>query len=80
MACMLTRAELLINLCYEIPCKRSLSRHISGVHDRTSFKCDHCQKLFTLKASLKKHYDTVHEGIKPFDCKFCDEKFAVKLN
>ena len=26
--------------------------------------------------NLKKHIGTVHEGIKPFECSICDDKFA----
>ena len=31
---------------------------------------------FANKQILKKHVETVHEGIKPFECSICDVKFA----
>ena len=32
---------------------------------------------FANKQNLKKHIETVHEGIKPFKCSICDVKFAI---
>ena len=37
------------------------------VHEgKTSFKCDICDKVFSLKGNLKKHTDSAHEGKKLF--------------
>ena len=35
---------------------------------------------FANKQNLKKHIETVHEGIKPFKCSICDVKFANNYN
>ena len=35
---------------------------------------------FANKQILKKHVETVHEGIKPFECSICDVKFANNYN
>ena len=35
---------------------------------------------FANKQNLKKHIETVHEGIKPFKCSICDVKFAINYN
>ena len=35
---------------------------------------------FANQQKLKKHVDTVHEGIKPFECSICDVKFANNYN
>ena len=35
---------------------------------------------FTNKQNLKKHVESVHEGIKPFKCSICDVEFANKQN
>ena len=35
---------------------------------------------FANKQNLKKHIETVHEGIKPFKCSVCDVKFGNNYN
>ena len=35
---------------------------------------------FANQQKLKKHVDTVHEGIKPFECSVCDVKFGNNYN
>ena len=35
---------------------------------------------FANQQKLKKHVDTVHEGIKPFECSICVVKFANNYN
>ena len=41
---------------------------MASVHERKNSNV----KFVTKKNSLKKHVASVHEGIKPFKCKFCD--------
>ena len=41
------------------------------------FKCSVCDVKFANKQNLKKHIETVHEGINPFNC---DVKFAKNYN
>ena len=36
--------------------------------------------MFVNKQNLKKHIETVHEGIKPFKCSICDVEFARNYN
>ena len=45
---------------------------------KTSFKCDICDKVFSLKGNLKKHTDSAHEGKKPFKCNICTSSFSEK--
>ena len=33
---------------------------------------------FQVKSNLTYHIKTVHEGIKPFKCEYCDKKFGKK--
>ena len=37
--------------------------------------CNHC---FLESDTLKKHVLTIHEGVKPFKCKICEDRFADK--
>ena len=38
-------------------------------------KCRICDKKF-VQSKLKRHVQTVHEGIKHHQCQFCDKKFG----
>ena len=54
-------------------CSRS---ECKKVHEREKlFHCQVCDKYFTLRASLTRHNNEVHEE-KPFDCKKCDKFFT----
>ena len=36
------------------------------------FACDNCDKKITEKKSLLLHKTTIHEGIKPYKCDYCE--------
>ena len=55
-------------VCTESKCKK--------VHKKKKqFHCKQCDKYFTLKASLTRHNNEVHEE-KPFDCKKCGRSYT----
>ena len=43
-----------------------------------SSTCTICGKILCDKFSLKKHVDTVHLTIRPFECFFCQKRFIIK--
>ena len=43
-----------------------------------SFKCEHCDKMFTANRNLKRHIYIVHEGHKDFQCAVCYQFFGFK--
>ena len=43
-------------------------------------KCNQCQKHFTTKANLTKHYKAVHQAIRNHKCKECEKLFTCKSN
>ena len=43
----------------------------------TAFPCQHCSKVFSSNANLKKHTMT-HTGEKPYLCEFCNKRFRLK--
>lgn len=43
------------------------------------FVCPECNKAFTLKGNLKKHY-LIHTGEKPFRCSVCLRAFRQKIS
>lgn len=51
-----------------------------------SGKCAVCKKVFTasqqgdLKKNIKRHNDTVHLKMKPYQCPFCSKKCSRKDN
>ncbi|SMN22864.1 similar to Saccharomyces cerevisiae YPR186C PZF1 Transcription factor IIIA (TFIIIA) [Maudiozyma saulgeensis] len=59
----------------------SKSASISTSSSRAkTFFCDHkdCDKAFTRPSLLTEHQQSVHLGLKPFDCNQCDKSFARK--
>ena len=51
-----------------------------GKENPKKFKCNTCNFSTANKGTLKKHIETVHEGIKPFKCDICDYECALKGN
>lgn len=43
------------------------------------FQCDHCQKMFSSKASLRRHM-YAHLQLEPHRCKKCSKKFRYKMH
>ena len=53
--------------------KSNMAVHIRAIHNEQSFKCPLCGYNFK---SLEKHISSVHDGIKPFKCDICQNRFA----
>lgn len=43
------------------------------------FQCDYCQKMFSSKASLRRHM-YIHLNLQPHRCKKCSKKFRYKMH
>ena len=66
--------------------ERVLNIHIRNVHEghknHHNHKCDLCGKLFVginrsnALANMKKHIDTVHLGLKKYQCSFCNTAYG----
>ena len=50
---------------------RQTNRKLRNVLDEL-FECDVCKARFTLKRSMKMHKDAVHDGVRAFQCTWCD--------
>ena len=48
------------------------------VHEKKSFECDNCKKVFSRKGSLQNHISCIHGGSKNFQCKICQKVFCTK--
>lgn len=59
-------------------CAKSSGR--ASVSSSRQFLCPHpdCDETTTRKHDLKRHIETIHEGVKPFSCKFCSTSFSRK--
>ncbi len=44
----------------------------------TKNTCKHCDKSFSTPYNLKVHIESIHEGVKPYQCKTCDRGFDRK--
>ncbi|CAB4257245.1 similar to Saccharomyces cerevisiae YPR186C PZF1 Transcription factor IIIA (TFIIIA) [Maudiozyma barnettii] len=60
---------------------KSASVSTSSSRAKTFF-CDHidCDKAFTRPSLLTEHQQSVHLGLKPFDCNQCDKSFTRKAH
>ena len=43
------------------------------------FQCDQCDKIFSNKHNLSRHYET-HTAEKPYQCNECDKVFSRNSN
>eukprot|EP00188_Purpureofilum_apyrenoidigerum_P003101 Plantae.Rhodophyta-Purpureofilum_apyrenoidigerum.ctg31531.p1 GENE.Plantae.Rhodophyta-Purpureofilum_apyrenoidigerum.ctg31531~~Plantae.Rhodophyta-Purpureofilum_apyrenoidigerum.ctg31531.p1 ORF type:complete len:235 (-),score=36.64 Plantae.Rhodophyta-Purpureofilum_apyrenoidigerum.ctg31531:971-1675(-) len=48
------------------------------VDEKKKFVCSACNKSFSVKPNLKRHYNTVHLKEKPFNCDMCGRSFGHK--
>ena len=65
-------APLIISVTVnKVPCKREL--YIKDRSDK--FRCQTCNKTFTLKSSVTRHAKTLHYKQKEHTCKFCGAIF-----
>ena len=47
-------------------------------HKIDHWPCNQCGKVLTSKYNLKDHIEVVHEGIKKFSCKYCEQNFGYE--
>ena len=43
-------------------------------------ECDQCKKSYFVLGDLKQHISIVHQGIKAYDCDFCNRQFTRKVH
>ena len=46
--------------------------------DSTTFKCTICSAVFNILSNAIRHFQTVHEKLKPFECAVCKRCFSTK--
>ena len=51
--------------------------HIQSANGNVQFKCDKCEKAFTLKSNLNRHIKSAHENVQ-YKCDECDQSFSFK--
>ena len=53
-------------------------RHLNSHSNFKFFKCQiiECHKSYKSKENLKLHIKNIHEGIKPYQCSYCELKFS----
>ena len=69
------------HVIYAIRAERNLRNHIKCVHQEgiKFFKCDSCEKRFSLSTILRKHIKSVHNGVN-FACDSCNKTFVSAGN
>ena len=67
-----------VRLALELATRTSLKNHFNFVHKKTGGHiCSACDKSYSTKGEVKKHFATIHEQIK-YDCDICSKSFASK--
>lgn len=53
-------------------------KHLSSHSTCKFFRCPEpgCRKLYKSKENLNLHTKNIHEGIKPYQCRFCSDRFS----
>lgn len=51
-------------------------------HPDENIRCDYanCGKILNSRYLLKKHVDSCHFGVKPYECQICYKRFSSKQN
>ena len=57
--------------------KNTRIEYINSNPDGT-FSCTICSSVFTMLGNANRHFQTVHEKLKPFECTLCKRCFAAK--
>ena len=60
--------------------KFMLATHVRRIHgeiDTKVHKCTKCEKAFECKARMRAHFLFAHEGIREFQCNFCQRFFSL---
>ena len=67
------------DLCHsEFTVKKSLDRHMQGMHDEHNipkYRCEECDIIFCTGKQLEKHQKQTHSGLM---CPLCDQWFTTK--
>lgn len=70
--------KLYCQLCEkQFETKLQMRNHGYRVHCKADNKCPYCLREFKRKHHLKDHVKTVHEGIRPYQCTYCDRSFGL---
>ena len=51
---------------------------LEGFNGKSNKLCPKCSKTFKTPSKMRRHFSSVHEGLRPFNCKVCDKTFAQK--
>nr|XP_053647658.1 gastrula zinc finger protein XlCGF57.1-like [Cherax quadricarinatus] len=62
-------------------CRKCLESFLIKTRSKTDvmFKCDICEKEFTLKSNLAQHL-ILHTNVKPYSCQVCGKEFSHRSN
>ena len=62
-------AKHILNLKFRLQMEKTLKKNVNII--LTDYKCESCNKFFSIPQKLKKHINSVHNGQKDHKCDCC---------